>query len=376
MSIEIVTVDSPQDLKDFIHLPWSIYQDYPCWVPPLIKEIKEMFNAQKNPFLTHAEIKIFLAKKDGELVGRIVAIDNETYRNHYGEPIGFFGFFESMRDHEVAKRLFSAAKDWLQSRGLTTIRGPVGLAPYIEDMGLLVKGFDEAPTIMMPYNPEYYGELLEGVGFKKIKDNFTYQVTESEFSGKIENLIRWVGVLSKNDGITIRKFRMKQFDQEVARIRDIYDSIFESLWGFVPIRDSEFQHLAEQLRQIIDPDLVLMAEVDEKLVGFIIGLPDVNQVLRKLNGTLHPLALIRLMWGMRKINGMRVLVGGVTPKHRNLGTAARLLFELSEASRKKGYVKTEISWVLEDNTKMNFILEKAGLKIRKIYRLYEQTLTA
>lgn len=375
MSIDIIPVQSKQDFKDFVSLPWSIYRDFPCWVPPLICEFQDQFDPKKNPFLTNADIRLFLAKKDGIPAGRVVAIDNHKYRDYYKEPLGFFGHFESIRDHEVAKRLFAETNHWLRQRGLTSMRGPVGLAPFIEDVGLLYKGFDESPTFMMPYNPEYYIDLLEGVGFKKTKDNFTYEVQESNFSGKIQNLLNWVGALNKQKTtMTIRKINMKDFDNEVGFIRENYHSIFGSIWGFVPITDAEFLHLANQLKKIIDPDLVLMAEVDNQLVGFIIGLPDMNQVLRKINGRLHPLALLKVLWGQRKINGLRLLVGGVKEEHRNAGTSARLLYELTQVAIKKGFTKTEFSWVVEDNKTMHFILGKVGLKIRKTYRLYEQTL--
>ena len=371
MQVDVKPIQSPSDLKAFIELPWQIYRNNAQWMPQLRSQLKERLSRSTSPVFDYAEVEFFLARQNGSVVGRIAAIKNENHIIFHDERVGFFGFFECIQDQPVAGALFTKAADWLKSRYLNVMRGPTSYSTNGE-CGLLIDGFDFSPAIMMSYNLPYYADLVEGFGFKKTKDLLAYEVTDEAFAP--DRLGKIVERIKRRRKVVVRPLEKKQIDREIERIREIYNSAWERNWGFVPMTDWEIDYLADELIQIVDPDIVLFAEVEDEPIAFILALPDFNQALRHANGRLFPLGLFKILWHARKIKDARMVAFGVKESHRQQGIDALLYYEAFQASVKKGYRRAELSWILEDNRLMNRALDTMGAKIYKRYRLYDYPL--
>ena len=323
------------------------------------------------PVFDYAEVEFFLARRNGDIVGRIAAIKNENHIIFHEERVGFFGFFECIQDQRVADALFTVAADWLKSRYLNVMRGPTSYSTN-DECGLLINGFEFSPAIMMSYNLPYYADLVEGFGFNKSKDLLAYEITDEVFAP--ERLGKIVERIKKRRNVVVRPLKKKHIDQEIEHIREIYNSAWERNWGFVPMTNREIDYMAEELIQIVDPDIVLFAEVENEPIAFILALPDFNQALRHANGRLFPFGLFKILWHARKIKDARVVAFGVKESHRKQGIDALLYYEVFQTGVKKGYRRGELSWILEDNRLMNRAIETMGAKIYKRYRLYDYPL--
>jgi GNAT superfamily N-acetyltransferase len=376
MSIELIPVSTKSDLNRFVKLPWIIYDSDPYWVPPLISEVKNILNPKKNPFFEHAEVQLFLAynNNDGKFSGRIASIVNHNHISFHSEKVGFFGFFEAINDYKVAAALFQGAADWLKSKGLEVMRGPVNPSTN-DECGLLIEGYNSSPYIMMTYNLRYYSELIEGFGFKKSMDLLAYQMTADDLPPEIHQLVERVEKIAKRKRLTIRPLDMKHFDREVAYVKQLYNSAWAKNWGFVPMTDKEIEHLAKNLKQVVVPELVLFAELDGEPIGMVITLPDANQAIKVANGKLFPFGLFKILREVKKIDGLRILILGVKEEYRNLGIDAMFYAEIFKRGRAKGYKRGEMSWILETNTLMNRALVNMGAKLYKRYRIYDYSLT-
>ena len=371
MEVIVTPVQSKSDLKVFINLPWQIYRGDPNWVPPLRRDLKKQLDPSEHPFFGHADVAFFIARRNGHVVGRIAAIKNDNHIAFHDEPVGFFGFFECVQDQKVAESLFSQAADWLRTHNLEVMRGPMNYSTN-EECGLLINGFDLPPVIMMPYNPPYYVDLIEGVGFKKARDLLAYDITEEVPVS--ERLVRTVEHIRRRKKITIRPLAKKQIDQEIQRVKDIYNSAWEKNWGFVPMTDEEIDYMAAELIQIVEPDIVLFAEIEGEAVAFVISLPDFYRALKHANGRLFPFGLLKILWHARKIDSIRILTLGIKEEYRRQGIDALLYYETYRIGTAKGYRRAEMSWILEDNTLMNRGLENMGAKVYKRYRIYDYPL--
>lgn len=369
-SVRIVQVSGKRQRKAFVKLPWRIYGGDPLWVPPLIMERIAFIDPRKNPFFQHAEVALFLAFKDGNLAGRIAAIVNHNHNAFHKDKVGFFGLFECINDWDVARSLFDEAASWLRKRGMEVMRGPMSFSTN-EEVGLLVEGFHESPMIMMPYNPTYYAELIERYGFRKEMDLLAFIRTADDMPQK---LYRIADKTREKRGFTLRKVRMEELEKEILRFKEVYESAWERNWGFVPMTQAEIDHMAKELRKILDPDLVFFAEIDEKVVGFSLALPDINQALKRINGRLLPFGLFKLLYYSRKIDQLRVLLLGVAQGYRRMGIDAALYMETFKEGLKKGYKRGEFSWILETNEAMIRPLERLGARHYKTYRVYDYPL--
>jgi hypothetical protein len=367
-SIQIDEVRTRGQRGAFLKLPWTIYANDPLWVPPLLMERKAFIDPKKNPFFQHADIALFLATHDGGSVGRVAAIVNHNHNAYHGDKVGFFGLFECMEDAEVARALLNQAGQWLKTRGMEVMRGPASFSTN-EEIGLLVDGFDESPMILMPYNPPYYARLLEGYGLKKVKDLYALIRTDDE--NMPERLYRIADKIKERGKLRIRKLDMKNLHEEIRKFKAVYESAWEKNWGFVPMSEAEIDHMAKELKQILDPDLVYFVEVEERIVGFSLALPDINQALKRINGRLFPFGLLKLLYYSKKINQVRVALLGVAPGYRKLGIDGVLYLESFREGTKKGYHRGEFSWVLEDNVAMARPLEAIGGRRYKTYRVYD-----
>lgn len=377
MAVNIKKADSKDELQRFIRFPWSLYrgkESYnPNWVPPLLIGEKELFDKVKNPFFQHAKMDNFLAYRDGKPVGRISAIVDDNYVEFHKEKAGFFGFFETFDDPETAAALLTTAEEWTKDKGMERIIGPMN--PSTNHMlGILIDSFDEPPIVQMNYSQPYYPMLLESAGYGKEKDLLCYRMTKDtlELSPKIERVTE---LAKKRGKLTLRNINMKKFDEEVETIRELYNEGWEKNWGFVPWTRDEFDTMAEELKMIARPELVLMIFAEEKLVGVSIPIPNINEILVKMNGRLFPFGIFRLLAGKNKTKFLRVAILGVHPDYHNKGIDAIFTYETYKRGVELGFHGAEFSWILEDNHALRNMLETWGTEMYRTYRVYGKELT-
>ena len=367
---EIRPVTNKTDLYKFIRLPWKIYKDNQHWVPPLIRDVKFKLNREKHPFFEFARVELFIAENGNEIVGRIAAIVNERHNEFHNEKLGFFGMFESVDDVETARLLYTAAEDWCRKEGMERILGPVNLSMN-DECGFLLEGFDLDPAIMMPYTLEYYLKLSEECGYVKAKDLYAYFKGEV---GVVDRIAKLVERVKRKEDVVVRPLDMKNLKRDVEIIKDIYNAAWEVNWGFVPMTPAEMDLMAKELKPIAEPELVLFAEVKGEPVGVAITLPDLNLVLKKLNGKLGPIQLLKFLYYKRKIKALRSIIFGLKKEYRRTGINVVLYYETEVRGAKIGYESCEMSWNLEDNDLINRFDEAVGGKLYKKYRLYEKSL--
>jgi GNAT superfamily N-acetyltransferase len=366
--IKILQIKTNQELNKFIQFPYQFYKNDPHWVPPLVRDVKFKLNRLKHPFFNHAKIELFLVTNGKKVLGRIAAIIDQGYNEFHKEKVGNFGLFECINNFDIAKLLFIAAENWCKKEGMNKIRGPMNLSMN-DECGFLLEGFHSDPVIMMPYNPEYYLELCEKYGFVKVKDLYAYI---KDKVGVVDRIAKLVERVKKKENVTVRPINMKKFDQEVAIIKDIYNSAWEVNWGFVPMTDKEMDLMAKELKPIIEPELVLFSEVNGIPVGVSITIPDFNQVLKKLNGKLNPIGILKFLYYKRKITGLRGIVFGLKKEYRRTGINTVLYYETEKRGARLGYEWCEMSWNLEDNDLINRFDEAVGGRLYKKYRIYEK----
>ncbi|MEX2238774.1 MAG: GNAT family N-acetyltransferase [Dehalococcoidia bacterium] len=366
-------VKDKKGLKEFLRFPWSVYPKSSPWVPPLLSDLEELFDpARGHPFQQHAEMQLFVARRDGTPVGRIAAIDNQAHTDVYHDGVGFFGFFECLDDHEAAAALFAAAEGWLSQRGLTSMRGPMN--PSINDsVGLLLDDFAGRPVIEMPYNPPYYPELFARCGVQQIKTLYAY-VARRDVNNPTEKQVRLGEAVRKRYKIVLRNARVKDAENEAAILEKIYREAWSELWGAVPLTKEEAVYLTKKLTSLADERMVLIASIDDEPVGFAMAIPDWNQVLRHLNGRLTPFNALKALWYRRKMDGLRTMALGVMADHRRKGIEALMTLEMFKRALAAGYQYMEVSWVLEENTQAINVLTKLGLPRYRSYGLYERAL--
>lgn len=368
-AITVTPVRNKAELHQFIKLPWRLYAGDPNWVPPLIQAQLDLLDRRKNPFFQHSEAEYFLARRGDEVVGRIAAIHNRKHVEFHQEQAGFFGFFEAVQDDDVARALFDAARDWAKQRGLTILRGPMNFSTN-DECGFLLEGFDSPPYIMMTYTKAYYLDFAEKYGFRKAKDLYAWLISKETFRVP-EKFQQRIDSIKQQAKIRIRTLNMKDFRAEVDRIKTIYNKAWERNWGFVPMTDAEFEHMAKEFKAIVIPELVVFAEVDGQPVGFVLALPDANQAIKHTNGKLFPFGIFKLMYHLRKVRKLRVITLGVIPEFRQVGLGPVLYAEIAERGLALGYNDAEMSWTLEDNESINKPMQMIGGKLYKKYRIVE-----
>ncbi len=366
--MEIRKVVTKKELNDFIKLPYELYKNYELWVPPLLSDQKKFFNPEKNPYYRHSEVQLFLAYKDGKPVGRISAQTNTQHNNFHNDKVGFFGFFESIDDEEVANGLLKAAEDWNKNKGMDTLRGPMNFSVNNE-CGTLVDGFETPPYIMMTHNFSYYDALIKKSGYKKSMDLLAYLLKADPIPPKLER----VGKLAiKKNSFEIRCLDKKNLKRDIELVFEIYSKAWEKNWGFVPDTREEFDQTVKDLLPVVDSELVYLAFADGKPVGFSVALPNFNFVLKKMNGHMNPVSLAKALYYKSKIPTVRVITMGVVHEYQKRGIDAAFYYKTFETCRKKGFWGGELSWILETNLMMNRIAEMLGADPYKRYRIYDK----
>jgi hypothetical protein len=375
MTVEIRTVESRRDLRRFVDFPWRLYnsREHPQWVPPLRMSVFDALDQRKNPFYRDADRALFLAWRGGTLVGRIAAIENRAHNRFHGDRVGFWGFFECIDDQKVANALFAAAQTWLEERGLDVIRGPMNPSTNYE-CGLLVDGFEHRPTFMTAWNPPYYDTLCIAAGFAKAKDLLGFWFPATEPGYRLPEFVERQAERAMAGGrISFRDLDPRHFDREVAACWDIYNDAWERNWGFVPMSRAEFQHMAKDMKQLLWPQLAFMASVDGEPAGFMLAVPDYNEVLRRnRGGRLFPMGLLRLLWGKRTIKTARVMALGVKRSFRSRSILALFTHEVMRRGLAMGKIGAEASWLLEDNQLIVKPMRAMGARERMRWRVYER----
>ena len=361
-------------MMQFIKMPWKIYANDPNWVPPLISAQKELLDKKKNPFFRYSDVRFFLAWYDGQPVGRIASIINRNHNSYHEENIGFFGYFETIPVYEVARKLLKVVMIHLKKDQMDYMRGPVNLSTNYE-VAALVDSFDQPPVINMTYNPEYYPEFYEKFGFEKKKDLLAYKITREDEPP--ERMVRVVEKIRERDNVKIRTVNLKDFKRELKVVCKIYNNAWAENWGFVPVPEDEFIHLAKDMKPLVDPDLVFIAEIDGNPIGFSLSLPNVYQILPYANGRLFPFGALKLLWHTKirnKIDSIRIITLGIEKEYQKRGIDAVFYLETYRRGIAKGYKWGELSWILEDNKMMNRAAEMLGARLYKRYRIYETPL--
>lgn len=368
----ITLATTKQERKQFINFPYRHYSDDEHWIAPLKIEQKKLIDESKNPFYENGEIALFLAEQDGEICGRIAAIRDHRYNEHHNNKTGFFGFFECIDDQSVADLLFKVAGDWLRARGHTDILGPANPS-MMDEVGILVDGFEYDPSIMMPYHKPYYDKLIKNTGLEKEMDLYAFRVTQA--SVNLERMYRAEEIVRRRlPMLNIREIDLKNIDGEVEIVRHIFNKAWSGNWGFIPLTKKELEDLARDLKLILDPKVAHIAEIDGDPIAFSIALPDLNQALKHMDGTLFPTGIFKLLWHRRNINRIRTALMGVLPQYQGKGVDALLHKEAIVNGREVGYKSSELSWVLESNKAMIQVAEKLGAHIEKTYRMYSHSL--
>ena len=372
MTVAIEQAQSKKALREFIYWPARLYRDDCRWSPPMWMEERQNFST-KNPILSHSDYAMFLARRGGRTAGRILAYVDHNFNDFYHSRIGMFGSFESIREPEVARALFSRAEQWLAARGMETIRGPIN--PVSECWGFLYSGFDSPAMFMTPYNPPFYNEYAEGCGYLKVKDLYAYEADARQGYNIPQRFIRFrERLLELRPQISVRRIDMKKLGAEAEAIWRISNEAIRNNWGWVPYDREELQAVLKKLKPIADPDAIWMVEDSGHPVGFSLGFPDLNACLRKTGGRLLPFGFITLFRELRKLRDYRLFGLAVLPEYHSLGLDVLLYVSLFEALAPRG-VRLEANYVLEDNPKMINALQKLDLRLTKVYRVYEKALT-
>jgi ribosomal protein S18 acetylase RimI-like enzyme len=370
--IEVKEVNDKKEIKKFIDFPHDLYLGDPNYVPEIFLGQKELMDSKKNPFFKHSKATLFLARKEGKIVGRIAAIRNNNYNKYIQANVGFFGFFDCVNDYEVAKVLFEKAVEWIKNEGLDKILGPTNFTTN-DTAGMLTMGFDSPPLVMMTYNKPYYNDFAEKFGFYKQMDLLAYWLPTKDVSNRSVELAQRLEERLNRKGIILRQVSIKHFKTEVDKLREVYNKAWEKNWGFVPSTKEEFEHTAEGMKMILNTDFAYLAEKDGEAVGFGLSLPDINEIMLKVKrGRLLPFGIFKLLFGKKKVKKVRIITLGVIPEFRNMGIEGILYSKMILGARKYNLEGGEASWILENNQMMIKGLENLNAKHYKTYRIYQK----
>ncbi len=368
-AIQIIEVKTKKDLYDFIKFPFSIYPPKSLYSPQLIRDQAAHFSPA-NPFFKHAEIKFFIALKGGVPAGRVASIINYRHLDFNKDEAGFFGFFECINDEEVSFRLLNSVSDVLKNRKLKIIRGPMNFSTN-EEWGVLFDGYDSPPMLMTPYNPPYYNDLMESYGMRKAKDLYAFI---HEIRDELPEKVSRIAAIAERNGIKTRILDKKRFIPDMLAFRDVYNSAWENNWGFIPLTEDELFYSAKKLKQVMIPELTILAFHGDKPVGFLGAVPDFNLVLRHMRGRFNPISLAKAFYYSKKIDSLRLLLLGVKKEFRNKGVDALMFRETTKNLKGTKYKSIEFSWILEDNLPAIRLVEIVKSELYKTFRVYEKAL--
>ena len=369
--LSIIRVENEEQLKQFIDFPYKLYEKNRYWVPPLKRDVYHLLNKSENPFWEHSERDLFLAFRKEHLVGRIAAIVDYNFIEFWKENTGYFGFFECEEDEEVAKALLGAVEKFHREKQMDKYIGPMNPSTN-DECGFLLEGYFSSPLLMMTYTPEYYHRLAKAAGLTKAKDLNAYYVEGKD--APYEYLERVAAIVRRRvQDLKIRTVNMKDFANELQKVQEIYNDAWSPNWGFVPMTDAEFKEIAKNLKPLIVSDLLFIVEVNDVPAAVSITVPNYNYVLKKLNGKLGPIEMLKFLYYKRKIKEVRLMIMGVRKQFQKMGLESLLYLESFKAGQRLGFKGGELSWTLEDNYEVNNGIKKVGAKLYKKWRIYQGT---
>jgi len=372
--MQVVEVKSDRQYSEFVNFPHKLYRTDSHYVPALQASIKWLLS-KKNPFLEHSEIAAFLALENEEVVGRIVAIYNQTHLDTYSDQTGFFGFFDTIDNSEIAVALFQACEQWLSKKGIRKIVGPTNLTTN-DSCGVLVEGFDLDPMISMPFNYQYYNDIILKCGFQKSIDLNSYSMDGSLILSKFGQIYERGKSTMNTLGINIRCMSKSTFPSDIEKLHPVYNAVNSANWGFMPLNLNEFKAMATDLKRSTPLDMALVVEKNNEIIGFMITVPNLNEALKKVsNGRLFPFGILKLMYYRRHIKTARIMILGILDQYKGLGIDLVLYQTMKEAVNKHNIIETEACYVMETNRIMNSILKKISKGIIKKYRIYEKEIS-
>ena len=370
--MNIIQVKSPAELKKFINFAYDFYQEDPNYIPPLRVELKNQFNPKTNPLLKHCMYQLFLLLKDDKVIGRIAAFIDHLAVDFWNEKIGLFGYYECIQNEAASRSLLDAAATWLKEQGMESMRGPWTFVS--QEWGLVVEGFTPPPTIMAPYNLPYYGDQFENFGLEKVKDLLCYYISGQENYQIPERILNLTDRVAQRYGVTVRQVDKKKYEEEVEIFLELSNTSIIDNWGYSPVTDAEADAIAKDLKQVIQPGGVLFAEdANGKPIGFAIALPDINVLLKGLNGRLLPFGWLKLLLGIPRLKSYRMFALGVIPEYHGRGIDS-LIYRALYESLFSPDIWMEINYVLEDNYHMNNAIKKLLAKPLRRYRIYQRNL--
>lgn len=361
-----------RDLRRFVELPYRLHRADACWVPPLRREERRQLDPRHNRMLDHCEHELFLLWEGDEVVGRISAFVDHAANRHWGRPIGLFGSYECVDADAGAHALLATAREWLRDRGMETMRGPWSFAS--QEFGLLVEGFDRPNVIMAPHNPPYYARQLEGFGLEGRQDMLAWEADLSAGYRIPPRYLRLTDAIARRYRVRVRPVDVRRLEEDVTTITRVGNEALKDNWGYYPVPEAEGRALARDMRPIMDPELVLLAEDDRgEAIGFCIVIPDVNVLLAGMDGRLLPFGWLRLLLRRRHIDRYRVWALGVLPGWQGRGIDALLYRRLNDRLGGRP-VRLEVNYVLDDNVRMTNVIDRMGLEVVHRYRVYEMAI--
>jgi ribosomal protein S18 acetylase RimI-like enzyme len=367
--MEIRTVQTGADLKSFVGLPYRLYRHDPVWVPPLRDEQMGQYDPARNPMLDHCTTTLFLAEEAGKIVGRVSAFIDHLAVEAWKEPVGLFGSYECIDNPIASRMLLDAARGWLRGQGMQAMRGPWSFAS--QEWGTVIEGYTPSPVIMAPYNPPYYNDQLSAYGLSKVKDLVVYYIDAREGYQIPERIIRLTDLVQKRFKVRVRPLNMDHLDEDVAAIVKVLNNSLEDNWGIYPVTAAEAAAMARDMKQLVHPKAILIAEDSAGApIGVAMSLPDVNLLLKGLNGRLLPFGWLKLLWGIPRLSQYRMWALGVIPEYHGKAIDS-LLYRAMYDSLYNQKLRMEINYVLEDNDRMNNALMKLNVKPLRRYRIYQ-----
>jgi hypothetical protein len=371
-------IKAAHDTETFLRLPWSLYADDPNWVPPLLSELRARLDTRKNPYFEHAQAAMFLAERNGKPVGRITAQICQLAQKHQREGDGHFGFFECEASQATADALFAAAEAWLAARGMQRMVGPFNFSIY-DEAGLLIDGFHRPPSVFMGHNLPSYDQLFQGSGFEKEMDVYAYYIDiQKEYNERIQRILQ---ATRRNTNIHLRCVDKRHLNKDLEGLMQLFNESWADNWGHVPMTKAEVNELGKLVRRLFNTDAIVLAEIDGQVAGFIVIIPNLNEIIRDLNGKLFPLGWLKLLYRLKfsKCSSVRMPLMGVRKDLHNTSTGAAIVFQMIDRCREmnlpKGVKHCEFSWILETNTAMRDILCAWGTELDKTYRIYSKPLS-
>jgi GNAT superfamily N-acetyltransferase len=373
-SVLVRRADTGGNHRLFVRFPYVLYRPDPLWVPPLRTEERHRWSERHNASLRTRWVRRFVASRDGRVTGRIATIVDPTFARTWEPRTALFGFFECMDDPESAAALLAAAEGAVRSKGMQRLLGPINLTPH-DETGILLEGFDTAPTVQSPYNPPYYHRLLEEAGYRLARQYYAYSATPTdEPAPAVRRLVRAArrGV-GPARGVTVRSIDLRHWVDEARILWRLYNAAFAHVWGFVPISWDEFYQRAWTFKSFAEPELVRIAEYEGEPVGFGLTLPDVNEALRGVNGRLLPLGWVRLKRRLPRIRTVKFLMLGVLPEHRGRGIGPLIAYETQQAAGRLGMVRLDLSLVQSTNERVQHVIEGFGSPVMKTFGLFARS---